>query len=288
MNRRCLLFMPGNSPGMLISADVLGADTVVFDLEDAVAIGEKDAARHLVREALPFLPFQHTEAGVRINPLDSPFWINDLEAIVPAGPDSIIIPKASVESVRQIEREIDRICRQAGVEKAISLLVIIETAMGLMDIQSIASCSPRIDALILGAEDLAADLGVTRTKGGKEIEYARFVVATAARAFRMDAIDTPFTDIEDREGLEEDTRLARSIGFSGKLAINPRQVETILDIFSPSPAEIEEARAILQAAARAKEAGQGVFSHRGKMVDMPVIRRAENLLANARRWGLIR
>ena len=286
MSRRSLLFMPGNNPGMLTSGDVLGADMVVMDLEDAVSLDEKDAARVLVREALGFLQYRHSEVGVRMNPLDSPFWLADLEAIVPARPAALIIPKASVEAVQVMDREVERIRQERGIEQDIRYLVIIETAMGLVEIRDIAACSPRIDGLILGAEDLTSDMGIKRTKSGKEIEYARFVVATTARAFRLDAIDTPFTDIEDVEGLLADTAFAKSIGFTGRLAINPRQVDPIQELFSPTGAEIEEADAILQAAARARSEGLGVFSHRGKMVDLPVIRRAENLLASAKKWGL--
>lgn len=286
MSRRSLLFMPGNNPGMLTSGDVLGADMVVMDLEDAVSLDEKDAARVLVREALGFLRFRHAEVGVRVNPLDSPFWLEDLEAIVPARPAALIIPKASVEAVQVMDRAVERIRQERGIEQEIRYLAIIETAMGLVEIRDIASCSPRIDGLILGAEDLTSDMGIKRTKSGKEIEYARFVVATTARAFRLDAIDTPFTDIEDVEGLLADTIFAKSIGFTGRLAINPRQVDPIQELFSPTAAEIEEADAILQAAARARSEGLGVFSHRGKMVDLPVIRRAESLMASAKKWGL--
>lgn len=286
MSRRSLLFMPGNNPGMLTSGDVLGADMVVMDLEDAVSLDEKDAARVLVREALGFLQYRHSEVGVRVNPLDSPFWLADLEAIVPARPAALIIPKASVEAVQVMDRAVERIRQERGIEQDIRYLVIIETAMGLVEIRDIAACSPRIDGLILGAEDLTSDMGIKRTKSGKEIEYARFVVATTARAFRLDAIDTPFTDIEDVEGLLADTAFAKSIGFTGRLAINPRQVDPIQELFSPTGAEIEEADAILQAAARARSEGLGVFSHRGKMVDLPVIRRAENLMASAKKWGL--
>jgi len=286
MSRRSLLFIPGNNPGMLTSVDVLGADMVVMDLEDAVSLDEKDAARVLVREALGFLKFRHSETGVRVNPLDSPYWLADLEAIVPARPAALIIPKASVEAVLTMDREIDRIRRERGIEQEIRCIVIIETAMGLVEIRDIAACSRRIDALILGAEDLTSDMGIKRTKSGKEIEYARYVVATTARAFRMDAIDTPYTDIDDVEGLQADTAFSKSIGFTGRLAINPRQVDPIQELFSPSPAEIEEANAVLQAAARARQEGLGVFSHRGKMVDLPVIRRAETLMTSAKKWGL--
>lgn len=278
--------MPGNNPGMLTSGDVLGADMVVMDLEDAVSLDEKDAARILVREALSSLRFRHSEVGVRVNPLDSPFWLADLEAIVPARPAALIIPKASVDAVQTMDQAVERIRQERGIEQEIRYLAIIETAMGLVEIRDIASCSRRIDALILGAEDLTSDMGIKRTKSGKEIEYARFVVATTARAFRLDAIDTPFTDIEDVKGLLADTAFAKSIGFTGRLAINPRQVDPIQELFSPTVAEIEEADAILQAAARARSEGLGVFSHRGKMVDLPVIRRAESLMASAKKWGL--
>ena len=288
MSRRSLLFMPGNNPGMLTSGDVLGADTVILDLEDAVSLDEKDAARILVREALDFLRFTHSEVAVRVNPLDSPYWLQDLETVIPSLPDAIVIPKASVESVTTMSEVIERIKSENGLVKDISLLLIIETAMGLVDIRNIAESSPQIKALLLGAEDLSSDLGIKRTKGNKEIEYARFVVATTAKAFRMDAIDTPYTDIDDVEGLAADTAFAKSIGFTGRLAINPRQVETILEVFSPTEDEIEEAQAILSEAAEAKARGLGVFSYRGKMVDLPVIKRAENLMESARKWGLVK
>lgn len=280
--------MPGNNPGMLTTSDVLGADTIVFDLEDAVSLGEKDSARALVKEALQFLRFKHSEVSVRINPFDSPYWQDDLKYIIEASPDSIVIPKASVESVKAIELEMNRLKALYGIEKEIRFILIIETAMGLVDIRNITESSSLIDGLILGAEDLSSDLGIKRTKTNKEIEYARFVLATTAKAYRIDAIDTPYTDIDDFEGLIKDTSFAKSIGFTGRLAINPRQVETLHEVFSPTREDIDESLAILTAAEDAKEKGFGVFSYKGKMVDLPVIKRAETTMASAKKWGLIK
>jgi len=200
MNRRSLLFMPGNNPGMLTSSDVLGADTLVFDLEDAVSLGEKDAARTLVKEALGFLRFQDVEVTVRVNPYDSPYCMADLAEIIPAKPHGIVIPKAGVESVRAIEEEVERLELLHDIEEKIHFILIIETAMGLFDLKNILDCSKRVQGIILGAEDYSSDMGIRRTKGSKEIEYARFAIATAARAYRIDAIDTPYTDIDDFQG----------------------------------------------------------------------------------------
>ncbi len=280
--------MPGNNPGMLTSADCLEADCIIFDLEDAVSLKEKDAARILVREALEFLPLEGVEVTVRVNPIDSPYWKDDLEVIIPSKPDGIVIPKASVESVKTMALEIERLEKLHGIEKEIKLLLIIESAMGLMDIRNIIESSKRIEAILLGAEDLSSDMGIKRTKGSKEIEYARYLVATAARAYGIDALDTPFTDIDDFEGLEEDTKFAKSIGFGGRLAINPRQIETIHQVFSPTMEEIEEAKMILMEAEEAEKKGLGVFSYKGKMVDLPVIKRAEQTVSSAEKWGIMR
>jgi len=288
MSRRSLLFMPGNNPGMLTSADCLEADSIIFDLEDAVSLKEKDAARILVREALSFLPLEEVEVTVRVNPLDSPYWREDLESIIPAKPDGIVIPKASVESVKTMVKEIERLEETHETGKRTKLLLIIESAMGLIDLRNIIESSDRIEAILLGAEDLSSDMGIKRTKESKEIEYARYLVATAARAYRIDALDTPYTDIDDVEGLEADTRFAKSIGFGGRLAINPRQIVTIHEVFSPTQEEIEEAQIIISEAEEAEKKGLGVFSYKGKMVDLPVIKRAEQIVDSARKWGLVR
>ncbi len=287
-NRRSMLFMPGNNPGMLVSADILGADSIIYDLEDAVSLDEKDSARTLVRNALSFLKFTHSEITVRINPIDSPYWEKDLEAIIPVLPDGIVIPKASVDAVHSVEQKINEIKKAHNITKNFSFLMLVESARGIMDVNSIAKASPLIQGLLLGGEDYSVDMGIQRTRLSKELEYARFSLTTAAHAYVLDSLDTPFTDVEDFEGLRLDTAFSKSIGFSGRLVINPRQVEEIHKIFSPSSAEIERAEAILQAAEEAKQKGLGVFSFKGKMVDLPVIKRAQALYDSAKNWGLIK
>ncbi|EMB24833.1 CoA ester lyase [Treponema denticola] len=287
-NRRSMLFMPGNNPGMLVSADILGADSIIYDLEDAVALDEKDSARTLVRNALSFLKFTHSEITVRINPIDSPYWEKDLEAIIPVLPDGIVIPKASVDAVHSVEQKINEIKKAHNITKNFSFLMLVESARGIMDVNSIAKASSLIQGLLLGGEDYSVDMGIQRTRLSKELEYARFSLTTAAHAYGLDSLDTPFTDVEDFEGLRLDTAFSKSIGFSGRLVINPRQVEEIHKIFSPSSAEIERAEAILQAAEEAKQKGLGVFSFKGKMVDLPVIKRAQALYDSAKNWGLIK
>lgn len=287
-NRRSMLFMPGNNPGMLVSADILGADSIIYDLEDAVALDEKDSARNLVRNALSFLKFTHSEITVRINPIDSPYWEKDLEAIIPVLPDGIVIPKASVDAVHSVEQKINEIKKANNITKNFSFLMLVESARGIMDVNSIAKASSLIQGLLLGGEDYSVDMGIQRTRLSKELEYARFSLTTAAHAYGLDSLDTPFTDVEDFEGLRLDTAFSKSIGFSGRLVINPRQVEDIHKIFSPSSAEIERAEAILQAAEEAKQKGLGVFSFKGKMVDLPVIKRAQALYDSAKNWGLIK
>ena len=287
-NRRSMLFMPGNNPGMLVSADILGADSIIYDLEDAVSLDEKDSARTLVRNALSFLKFTHSEITVRINPIDSPYWEKDLEAIIPVLPDGIVIPKASVDAVHSVEQKINEIKKANNITKNFSFLMLVESARGIMDVNSIAKASSLIQGLLLGGEDYSVDMGIQRTRLSKELEYARFSLTTAAHAYGLDSLDTPFTDVEDFEGLRLDTAFSKSIGFSGRLVINPRQFEEIHKIFSPSSAEIERAEAILQAAEEAKQKGLGVFSFKGKMVDLPVIKRAQALYDSAKNWGLIK
>lgn len=287
MSKRTLLFMPGNNPGMLISADVLGADMAVFDLEDAVSLDEKDAARTLVRNALKTLNFAKSEVGVRVNPTDSPYWEEDLEAIVPMAPDAIVIPKASVESVIEVENRIEEIRKREGIEKQIPTFLLIESAMSIMTIMDICRASKLFVGLILGGEDYSSSMGIERSAKSKELEYARFTLATAARAFEVDGIDTPYTDIENIEGLMEDTKFSKSIGLSGRLLISPRHVRYVHQVLSPTEKEIEEATEILAENERAKAEGLGVFSYKGKMVDAPVIKRAENTVRNAKNWGLI-
>lgn len=283
-----MLFIPGNNPGMLQNAGVLGADSVILDLEDAVSLMEKDSARRLVSAAIRTLDFGSSEIVVRINPLDSPYGLLDLQAIAPVRPDALLVPKADVAQIRLASSELDRLELEAGLEPGtIRLIPLIESAMGVETVTEILAASGRNVAVLFGGEDYTADMGVRRTKPGEEIEYARNRVAVACRAAGADAIDTPFTDVEDFEGLLADTLKARNLGFTGKAAINPRQVDTIHQAYAPLQTEIRHALRVLEAMEEAEREGKGVFSLDGKMVDAPIINRARQTVDLARRLGLI-
>ncbi len=282
---RSMLFMPGNNPGMLVSADNLEADAIIYDLEDAVALSEKDAARDLVYSALTTLTYENSFVTVRINPMDSPYFYKDLEMVVKTLPDGIVIPKASVESVRAVDNYISE--NKEDYEKDIRYFILIESANGVLTLEEIMKISDKIDGILLGGEDYSVDMEVVRTDDSHELAYARYRIATVAKAYKVNAIDTPFTDIDNIDGLKDETKFVKSIGFTGKLIIGPRQVHYINEIFAPTQSEIEEAQIIVEEAENAKANGLGVFSFKGKMVDKPVIQRSENLLKAAKEWGLI-
>lgn len=286
--RRTMLFIPGNNPGMLQSAGILGADSLILDLEDAVSINEKDSARILVREALRNVDFNNSEVVVRINPINSEFGIEDIRVIAEAKPDVILVPKSDKNEIEIVDKILSEIEAKNGFEKgSIKIIPLIETAFGLETVFSIIQSSSRNIAVLLGAEDLTADLEVKRTKTGEEILYARNKVVVACKAARIDSIDTPFTDTEDLEGLLSDTSKAKSLGFTGKAVISPRHVDSIHEVFAPSEAEMNYALRVLQAKELAEIEGKGVFSLEGKMIDAPIINRAINTIELAKKVGLI-
>lgn len=286
--RRSLLFLPGNTPNMLINGSCLGADAVIFDLEDAVSPAEKDAARVLVRNTMTYMDFRGCERVVRINGIDTPYWKEDLDEILPCRPDLILLPKTgSAADIREADAYISETEERLGLDAgAVGLVALIETALGVENAFAIASASPRVAALFLGAEDLTADLRCRRTKEGREIEYARTRLVTAARAAGVDVYDTPFTDVNDDEGIETDAALAKALGFTGKASISPRHVETINRVFSPSQAEIDYAYEVMETIRLAKEQGKGAVALRGKMIDAPIVERARQTIAMAREMGL--
>ncbi|GAA0786085.1 HpcH/HpaI aldolase/citrate lyase family protein [Hathewaya limosa] len=286
--RRTMLFMPGNNPGMLQSADILGADSIILDLEDAVSLTEKDAARILVREAIKSLHYKGVEVVVRINPLDTEYAMDDIENIAKVKPDTILVPKVTEDAIVKVDKELTRIEKEQGFEEgSIRLFGLVETAYGVENVYNIIKSSNRVEGILLGGEDLTSDLGVKRTKQGDEILYARNKVSMACRALRVDSIDTPFTDTNDFEGLRKDTEKAKNLGFTGKASINPRQIDTIHSVFAPAAAEIKHAQRVMDAMEEAKREGKGVFSLDGKMVDAPVINRAKTTLELAKILGLI-
>lgn len=283
-----MLFMPGNNPGMLQNAGILGADSIILDLEDAVSITEKDAARILVRNAIGDVDFHDTEVVVRINPLSSAFGLKDVEEIARVKPNALMVAKATEEDIRTVCWMLGKIEAEQGFEQGgIKLFPLIETAYGLENVHSIIKSSDRVIGVLLGAEDLTADLEIKRTREGKEIFYARCKIAAACKACGVAAIDTPFADMNDCEGFEKDIHTAKSLGMTGKAAINPRQVDTIHEIFAPSAEEIKYAQAVIQAMEEAKKEGKGVFSLGGKMIDAPIIARAQNTVKKAKLAGLL-
>ena len=284
---RSLLFLPGNNPNMLINAPYLGADAVIFDLEDAVSPAEKDAARILVRNALRHMDLP-SERIVRINSVDTYFWREDLDAIIPEKPDLILLPKAATPSdILAIDEYISGLEAKLQFENgSVGIIALIETALGVENSFMIATSSKRVKALFLGAEDLTADLQCKRTKGGREIEYARTRLVVAARAAGVDVYDTPFTDVNDDEGIVTDAEIAKALGFTGKASISPRHVGVINTVFSPTEKEINYAYEVIDAINRAKAEGKGAISLYGKMIDAPIVARAERTIAVAKALGL--
>ena len=285
-----MLFVPGNTPNLLVNAPYLGADAVIFDLEDAVAPAEKDSARILVRNTLRTLDLRGSETIVRINALDTDFWRRDVEEMAAQRPSLLMLPKSGrAEDVRELDEYLSQVEARLGLERgAVGLMPLIETALGVENAFAIAGASPRVKALFLGAEDLTADLRCQRTREGREIEYARTRLVTAARAAGVDVYDTPFTDVNDDEGIRRDAETARALGFTGKASISPRHVQVINEVFSPSQTEVDYAWEVMDAIRAAKEQGRGAIALRGKMIDAPIVARARQTLDMAREIGMER
>ena len=278
--RRSMLFIPGNTPNLLMNGDILGSDAIIFDLEDAVSPAEKDSARILVRNVLRSMDDRRVEIIIRVNPVDTAYCRADLAEILPQKPDVIMLPKSGCAGdIQTLASILDELEEKNGLPHgSVKIMPLIETALGVENAYAIASASKRVCAIFLGAEDLTADLRCKRTKEGKEILYARQRLVTAARAAEVDVYDTPFTDVNDLEGLEADAAFAKALGFTGKASISPRHVEGINAAFSPTRAEIDYAHEVMETIRKAKEEGKGVVSLRGKMIDAPIVARAAQVI----------
>jgi citrate lyase subunit beta/citryl-CoA lyase len=275
MARRSVLFSPGDRESLLRKAPTTGADVVVFDLEDAVPPDGKDLARETVRAVLADVEAD-CEVAVRVNPPGRGATA-DLDAVL-AGPppDSLVLPKA--EGAADVER-LASLAADRGA--ALPILALVETAAGVLDAAAIADADAT-DALVFGAEDLAADIGATRTDEGTEVLYAREHVVLAAAAAGVDAIDTVYTDFEDADGLRAETAFALELGFDGKLAIHPAQVTPINETFTPDDERIEWAERVLAAREEADDEGRAVFAVDGEMIDAPLVAQAERVIERAR------
>ena len=228
------------------------------------------------------------ETIVRINAIDTEYWKKDIDAVAPQRPSILMVPKSSrAEDIQAVDDYVTRVEERLGApQHAIRLMPLIETALGVENAFSIAAASPRVAALFLGAEDLTADLRCQRTKEGREIEYARTRLVVAARAANVDVYDTPFTDVNDDEGIWEDARVAKSLGFTGKASISPRHIQAINAVFSPTQAEVDYAYEVMDAIRAAREQGKGAIALRGKMIDAPIVARAQQTIDMAREIGM--
>ena len=281
--RRTMLYLPGNNPNMLLRGHLFEPDGLVIDLEDAVSASEKDSARVLVREVLRRGEFGRCEVTVRINGLDTEFWRDDVAAVVSCGVSGVRAPKVeSPRTVLDLDEELSEAEGKYGVkEGSTKIFCLLESALGVWKAYDIATASSRVTAILPGGEDLAADLRTGRSKEGTELEWIRRMLIVAARAAGVDALDTVFPHVADDEGLRREAAFVKQLGFDGKSVIHPNQIPIIHEIYTPTEREIETAHRIVEAASAAAARGLGAVSLDGRMIDAPVIRRAEYTLARA-------
>lgn len=282
------MFIPGNNPGMMKDAHLYGADSLMFDLEDSVKLAEKDAARFLVYNAITTLNYGDVEKVVRVNPLDTEFGQHDIEAMVKAGVNIIRLPKSeTAQDVIDVDNYITECEKKYGIEVgSTGMMAAIESALGIINAYSIATASDRLVGIALGAEDYVTDLKTTRTSSGIELLAARTQIVIAARAAGIAALDTVFSDVNDEEGLRRETELIKDLGFDGKSVLNPRQIAPVVEIFTPTQKEIDHAKRVVAALKEAEMKGLGVISLDGKMIDKPVVIRAERVLELALASGV--
>ncbi len=275
--RRSRLYLPGNIPKFMINAGLHKPDGIILDLEDSVAPPEKDAARCLVRNALRQVDFYGAERMVRINQL--PTGLEDLNYVVPHNVHLILIPKCeSAEQVNEVDAAVTEISRRVGRTAPVYLMPIIESALGAIKAYEIASANKSVVAMTIGLEDYTADIGTARTAQGRESFWARCQVVNAARATGIQPIDTVFSDVTDVKGLMHSVQEAKSLGFEGKGCIHPRQIEVVRKGFAPTEAEIEKAKKIVAAYEEARAKGSSVAVLGSKMIDPPVVKRAQRIL----------
>ena len=274
--RRSMLFVPGSNAAMISNTFIYKPDSIMFDLEDAVALKEKDSARILVAHALQHPLYQEIETVVRVNPLDSEFGLNDLNAVVRAGVDVVRMPKTeTAQDVVDMDlaiTEIEKACgREVGSTK---MLAAIESPLGITQANQIATASKRLIGIALGAEDYVRNLKTERSPEGIELLFARCSILQAARAAGIQAFDTVYSNANNEEGFLKEAALIKQLGFDGKSLVNPRQIELLHNLFAPTQKDVDQAEKIISAAEEAERKGLGVVSLNGKMIDAPIIDRA--------------
>ena len=285
-SRRALLYMPGDDWKKITKSITLGVDSICMDMEDGVAVNKKAEARVMVAKALQELDFGRSEKLARINSVGSGLEKEDIEAVLPHHPDGIMIPK--LEELKQIQW-VSEIIEAAELKygwpmNSIRILVVVETAKGILNLKEIAS-HPRLDAIIFGGEDFAASVGATRTKDAVELLYAREAVVTACAAFGLQAIDIVAIDFKDIEALRTESEFGARLGFSGKQIIHPAQVEPVQSAFTPNDKAIAYAKRVVQTFEASQKEGRGAYALDGKMIDMPLVKNAQKVLERAKAAG---
>jgi citrate lyase beta subunit len=287
--RRALLYTPGDDPHKIRKATSLDVDCVCLDIEDGVALNRKEIARETLAKSLSTLEFGRSERLVRINPVGSSFVEDDLRMVLPVQPDGIVIPKIqTAQEIKWVSDQISKKEKQCSWPKeSIALIAIVESALAFVNLREIATASTRLEALIFGAEDLAADLGAERSLSGWEVFYARSAIVTHATAYGLQAIDMVNIDFHDMNRLRAQTNMGVKMGFAGKQVIHPDQVRLVQEAFTPSEEKILEATKLLEEFELQQQAGRGAFAINGKMIDAPLIRSAQSILERARAAGKI-
>jgi len=282
------MFIPGNNPGMMKDAHLYGADSLMFDLEDSVKLAEKDAARFLVYNALTTLNHGSVERVVRVNPLNTEFGKADIEAMVKASVNIIRLPKSeTAQDVIDVDNYITECEKKYGIEVgSTGMMAAIESALGIINAYAIAMASKRLIGIALGAEDYVTDLKTRRTPSGVELFAARSQLLIASRAAGIAALDTVYSDVNNEEGFRKEVQLIKDLGFDGKSVISPRQIAPVVEAFTPTQKEIDHAEKVIEALKEAESKGLGVISLNGKMVDKPVVIRAERTLKLAEAAGI--
>lgn len=286
--RRTMMFVPGSNPGMLRDAALYGADAVMFDLEDSVSLKEKDTSRTLVHFALKTFDYSNVETVVRINGLDT-CGEQDIEAVVSAGVNVIRLPKTeTAQDIRDVEAVIEAVENKYGIPVGQTrMMAAIESAEGVLNARDIATASDRLIGIALGAEDYVTNMKTRRFPDGAELSFARSMILHAARAAGIAALDTVYSDVNNTEGFQNEVRLIKQLGFDGKSVINPRQIPLVNEIYAPSEKEIQNAKEVIWAIREAEAKGSGVISLKGKMVDKPIVERAERVIMLAKAAGLL-
>ncbi len=292
--RRALLYMPGDDRHKIEKALTLDVDCICMDMEDGVALNRKTEARRIIASALGDLTFGRSEKLARINAIGSGLEMEDLEVVLPSRPDGIVVPKVeSLEQIQWVNGEIEAAELAHGWPvNSIRMLVGVETAKAILNLKEIASPSgtmshPRLDGLIFGGEDYAANVGAVRTPEATELLFARSAVVAACAAYSLQAIDIVTIDFRDLEMLRREATFGAQLGYSGKQVIHPAQVEPVQEAFTPNNDSIEKARRLVEAFGAHQKEGKGVFALDGKMVDMPLVKAAQGVLERARAAGKI-